>query len=31
LLADEGIPYLDYTSEELEADAQAIKEWEKKP
>ncbi len=31
LLADEGIPYLDYTSEELEADTQAIKEWEKKP
>jgi predicted HTH domain antitoxin len=30
LLADEGIPYLDYTSEELEADTQALKEWEKK-
>ncbi|HLF88297.1 MAG TPA: UPF0175 family protein [Anaerolineales bacterium] len=30
LLADEGIPYLEYTPEELDADVQALKEWEKK-
>jgi predicted HTH domain antitoxin len=30
VLAEEGIPYLDYTTDELDADIQAMQEWNKK-